>query len=355
MFWQIGNDQDQNRKGRDDKRISVLVHIDTPNNDAVEGAPSRIPQESIQPKRLVPNNNYEEGEFFDSIDNVDYRDFNAQLTPPRVQYGASSSGMGMGIGMGVGMFQGEPTSPSAPEITSDNNLTLTTPIRSNTTDNVKLGGAKIDFPDLKEMKYACPTVPTKTPLILKQSRPIRTISVSPDDQLSSTRNRVGSLHNEDDKGINGTGGEPSLTYSYGDDDDTSSIGSVSTCASVVENFSRFQIDIGKKDGILSFIDENDSIINDEMGENDDDQKNTPIHVNVQRTRERYEKIGKAFELIPTKNQTHKDHQQKEFHQTRKACLEAAAEAYKKASLEVPDVSYLSCFVLIILDTALGLY
>lgn len=45
-----------------------------------------------------------------------------------------------------------------------------------------------------------------------------------------------------------------------------------------------------------------------------------------------------FELISTKNQTHKDCKQKEFHQIKKACLDAAAEAYKSAGVEIPDVS-----------------
>ena len=53
----------------------------------------------------------------------------------------------------------------------------------------------------------------------------------------------------------------------------------------------------------------------------------------------------AFQLIPTTNQTHKDHQQKEHLETRTVCLEAAAEAYKCASLEVPDVS---CNVLMLM-------
>ncbi len=46
----------------------------------------------------------------------------------------------------------------------------------------------------------------------------------------------------------------------------------------------------------------------------------------------------AFELIPTKNQTHKDHKQRELSKTKKACLEVAADAYKNLGIEIPDVS-----------------
>lgn len=45
----------------------------------------------------------------------------------------------------------------------------------------------------------------------------------------------------------------------------------------------------------------------------------------------------SFQLIPTKNQTHKEQKRKLYHQTRKACLEAAVEAYKSISMDIPDM------------------
>eukprot|EP00557_Chaetoceros_sp_GSL56_P003203 CAMPEP_0176497486 /NCGR_PEP_ID=MMETSP0200_2-20121128/11747_1 /TAXON_ID=947934 /ORGANISM="Chaetoceros sp., Strain GSL56" /LENGTH=1364 /DNA_ID=CAMNT_0017895497 /DNA_START=108 /DNA_END=4199 /DNA_ORIENTATION=+ len=48
-------------------------------------------------------------------------------------------------------------------------------------------------------------------------------------------------------------------------------------------------------------------------------------------------IGPTFQLIPTKYQTHKENKRKLYHQTRKACLEAAVEAYKSASKDIPDM------------------
>jgi hypothetical protein len=48
--------------------------------------------------------------------------------------------------------------------------------------------------------------------------------------------------------------------------------------------------------------------------------------------------GPTFQLMPTKHQSHKEYKRKLYHQTRKACLEAAVEAYKSASKDIPDVS-----------------
>ena len=47
-----------------------------------------------------------------------------------------------------------------------------------------------------------------------------------------------------------------------------------------------------------------------------------------------------FALIPTSNQNHKDCLEKEKSNIRMACLEVAAESYKSANLDVPDVSLL---------------
>jgi hypothetical protein len=46
----------------------------------------------------------------------------------------------------------------------------------------------------------------------------------------------------------------------------------------------------------------------------------------------------TFELIPTGLQNHKDYLEKEKSNIRMACLEVAAESYKSANLDVPDVS-----------------
>jgi len=117
-----------------------------------------------------------------------------------------------------------------------------------------------------------------------------------------------------------------------------------------ETFETLKIVIGKKDGVVSFLDDNECLGQGGREGNHGDRSHVrekergadeialdrPGRTGDEKSNDAKQNV--IFELIPTKNQTHKDHKQRMHHQTRKACLEAAAEAYKNANLDVPDVS-----------------
>ena len=132
-------------------------------------------------------------------------------------------------------------------------------------------------------------------------------------------------------------------------EDEYSVGSNHTAAEIYETL---KVVIRRKDGVVSFLDDNKcpgqggregnhgdrSHVRDKERGTDADETalDRPERTGDEESTDTKQNV--TFELIPTKNQTHKDHKQKLYHQTRKACLEAAAEAYKNANLDVPDVS-----------------
>jgi len=407
MFWtQLGKSKDGRKKRKKDEGLSVLVYIDT--------LPSSRHSDVCIDIDMVDANN--DGSI-DVVENSNGNgnghdhdhDSNNQVTPPS-----------------------SPQPTTTNEFMSSTSTSMDTPIRSNTQSNIihkrnhehehehehehsnDFHNLQFQFPDLK--------IGSRTPLMqlpITESAAGRITSFarrrlgSASASIYTTIDEEGKSATEAGNG-NQNGNLFSRTNSCDSGDyenhnhDDSSIGSASsstgTCASVVEHYIQLRIDIGKKDGIISFLDENEKSINainasheenctrtrdvnvwgDDHVNNDDDvhdgasaevhtdngndnetQNNLPLHALNKRSeskslsRSNQEGLSNdielptsdtkinttstststAFELIPTKNQIHKDHQQKEYHQTRKACLEAAAEAYKKASLEVPDVSH----------------
>lgn len=138
------------------------------------------------------------------------------------------------------------------------------------------------------------------------------------------------------------------------DNDTSSVSSHQSR----ELFVPMQITIGKKNGILVLESEEDEIslsdassfhidymddstdnsINDmkeydQDGDSRDDFNDEHNHIEYRRKNN-----STSFELESTKHQNHKDDKRKKYHQIRIACLEVAIESYKKAKVEVPEVS-----------------
>lgn len=166
----------------------------------------------------------------------------------------------------------------------------------------------------------------------------------------------------------------SRTQSSVDDLDFSDVDSIDNDASSVsshqshELFRPMQITIGKKDGILMLKTEDDEIslsdasssfhidyMDDSVGNSIDEMKEydhdgdsrDDFDDDNNRIQHRKKDISTtSFELESTKHQNHKDDKQKKYHQIRIACLEVAIDSYKKAKVEVPDVS--TCALCIVL-------
>ncbi len=446
MFWtqlqlQWGdNNNGKKKKGGENEGLSVLVHIDTPNNydlgndDAKSKAKANSASSSGRRRRrfieethdgidLTPSQDSahtHNPQFDPNRDRVPHK-FSATVPAPRSRLGSAK----------VYEHGNESNTLALSPFASTNS----TPVRNNTKTHMiqkhenGRRGAKTDadadantstadefcdlqlqFPELNkrnssigEHETNAHTPPMTHPRILSR-RPNMSRSESAAKRFTSfARRRLGSAPSSNgSNGENSEGGSKSgsgkiyhsrtnsFDYYDGDDGSSSSTRSASSSgtsgSSVVEDYRSMRIKIGKKDGIITFVDEkshndgncknsadamstsdNTKLIAENRSENRNEspQSNVPLHmkkIGIDRAdslpKDQETKYnddisnhdlyvpsfgGEEFELIPTKNQTHKDHQQKEFHQTRKACLEAAAEAYKKASLEVPDVSL--CFVL----------
>lgn len=128
-----------------------------------------------------------------------------------------------------------------------------------------------------------------------------------------------------------------------------------------EHYEHLQLIVGKKNGLIYLEEDLDS--KDTIDKNENlDLQNEDVSIDTidenklqqpsmdesasgesDEAREDKEKCKldesqHSFQLAPTKIQSQRDHKQRLFHQTRKACLEAAAAAYKDAHLDVPDVS-----------------
>jgi hypothetical protein len=114
-----------------------------------------------------------------------------------------------------------------------------------------------------------------------------------------------------------------------------------------ESYEKMHITIDKNNGIISFTSASFQcdVNNRDDDSNGRDRDGQPVSA-VDDTHNyddsspplKDAKGPTMFPLMPTKHQTHKEYKQKLYHQTRKACLEAAMEAYKSASKDIPDVS-----------------
>ena len=134
-----------------------------------------------------------------------------------------------------------------------------------------------------------------------------------------------------------------------------------------EHYEQLQLIVGKKNGLIYLegeIDSKDAIDkNEDLALQNEDvsidtiDENKPKQPSMDESssgesdearedKEKYklDESQHSFQLAPTKIQSQRDHKQRLFHQTRKACLEAAAAAYKDAHLDVPDVSINSTFL-----------
>lgn len=128
-----------------------------------------------------------------------------------------------------------------------------------------------------------------------------------------------------------------------------------------ENYEQLQLTVGKKNGLIYLegemdskdtIDKNEDIAlqnEDDFIDTIDDNKlkqhsmdesssGESDEAREDKEKNKLDESQHSFQLAPTKIQSQRDHKQRMFHQTRKACLEAAAAAYKDAHLDVPDVS-----------------
>ena len=137
----------------------------------------------------------------------------------------------------------------------------------------------------------------------------------------------------------------------------------------VEHYEQLQLIVGKKNGLIYL--EEDLGSSDVIGRNENlDLQNENVFIDTidenklkqpsmdksssgesdeaREDKQKYkpDESQHSFQLAPTKLQSQRDHKQHLFHQTRKACLEAAAAAYKDAHLDVPDVSTDNTFFII---------
>ena len=120
--------------------------------------------------------------------------------------------------------------------------------------------------------------------------------------------------------------------------------------SVEGRIERVSILIDSKDGVITFQmqdfesdehhdDDNNS---DECGEHDIivENEDATITSSCNKSRDAVNSVTgpSTFELSSTNHQRDLDNEKKQFHSIRLACLEVAAEQYKKINIEVPDVS-----------------
>ena len=143
-------------------------------------------------------------------------------------------------------------------------------------------------------------------------------------------------------------------------DDDSSISSTNTVLS--EAFHCASIRIDNEDGVIAFEFKDESKDNDsiEQQDMDDERKSnttdtdtnttntdngtgtihsTNITIEESKTvKEKSKSPTNNFELSSTSIQVDRDNKKKQFHSLRLACLEVAADQYKKLNIEVPDVS-----------------
>lgn len=152
----------------------------------------------------------------------------------------------------------------------------------------------------------------------------------------------------------------SRTKSSVRDLDLSDLGSGDNDASSVssylshEEFEPVQVMIGKRDGIIAlhypedqFSDESsfqmgysDDSFQSPIGDDDDGNGTYGKMNDMMKQHRSHGSLSTCFELESTKHQNHKDDKQKQYHHIRIACLEVAVDSYKKASIDIPDVSNL---------------